>query len=368
MTRQTPWPDPQPNDEDGKRKSKKKEEICRSMDELAFDSFELSRKLERAKNANQLLKAQLNASLRTVEDLERIKGILLGLSDRKNAAAWARPANITRGEATAMYVLSDLHIAEVVRPEQVLGVNTFNQHVAASRLQQVTHRNLLLTGKEREIADIKELCVFLGGDIIGGQIHDEQMEVNDLGIAGSIDLAEELLEKALRTWWKEGGFKQMTVVCLSGNHDRMTKKVRHSSFFENSNASTIYLHLRKRFADIKGVKFVLGDGEYADQKVYDWNIRLTHGHRVKFGGGIGGLSIPWTKHVMRLNKARKADFTIGGHLHTWTHNRENGFLVNGSLIGTTPYSLPLGHEEPCQAFVVIDKNRGVTLCQPVFCQ
>jgi predicted phosphodiesterase len=224
-----------------------------------------------------------------------------------------------------------------------------------------------LTEKERKIADIVEAVVFLGGDLIGGKIHADQVECNDLGIEGSCELAEELLEKVLRTWWAKGKFERMTVVCLSGNHDRLTPKVQHSSFYENSHASTIYRHLRTRMRDTPQMQWVIGKGEYADIPIYGWNFRLTHGHRVKFAGGVGGITIPWTKHVMRLNRGKHADFTIGGHLHQWTYSKDAGFLVNGSVIGTTPYSLPLGHQQPEQSFLVVDKSRMVTNCQPIYC-
>jgi predicted phosphodiesterase len=347
-----------------------KSKLIQAAEEAQASIVDLAHKRAIAKRdeANRRLKAELDEAMRLLAATEAERDILLGLSDRANAKAWAKPVRVDRGEAAAMFVISDVHIAEVVRPSQVLGLNEFNQHVVARRLEQVATRGLMLTEKERKLADIREAVVFLGGDVIGGKLHADQVECNDLGIVGSIGLAEELLEKMLRTWWTKGGFERMTVVCLSGNHDRLSPKVQHASFYENSYASTIYLHLRKRFTDEPKVQWVLGDGEYADVPIFGWNFRLTHGHRVKFNGGIGGLSIPWTKHVMRLNKGKHADFTIGGHLHTWTYNAEAGFLVNGSVIGTTPYSLPLGHQRPEQSFLVVDRERCVTQVSKIFCE
>lgn len=349
------------------KKSKSLIDEAREVQAVA-DGLAHKRALAKRDEANRRLQAELAEAMKLLAATEAERDILLGLSDRANAKAWAKPVAVDRGEAAAMFVLSDLHIAEVVRPSTVLGLNEFNQHVVTKRLEEVTTRGLLLTEKERKLADIREAVVFLGGDIIGGKLHADQVECNDLGIVGSIELAEELLEKMLRTWWAKGKFERMTVVCLSGNHDRSTAKVQHASFYENSYASTIYLHLRKRFTDEPKVQWVLGDGEYADVPIYGWNFRLTHGHRVKFQGGVGGISIPWNKHVMRLNNSKKADFTIGGHLHTFTVNHDLGWLVNGSVIGTTPYSLPLGHQAPCQAFLVVDKNRCVTQASKIYCE
>lgn len=310
---------------------------------------------------------QLEAAIKHIDHLETQVDTLLGLSERKNAKPWKQKP-VSRGQAAAVFVVSDIHIGEVVRSDTVLGLNEFNHDVCERRIERATHGWLRMLEKERSIADIREGVVFLGGDLIGGKIHSDQAEVNDLGIASSVQKAEECLERMLRTIAESADLKHIHVACLSGNHDRTTQKVQHSSFYENSNASIVYAHLRKRFSCDKRVSFTLGKGEYQDIKVFDWNIRLTHGHRVKFAGGIGGLTIPWNKHVIRLNKAKHADFTIGGHMHTWTYSSDGCFLVNGSIIGTTNYSLPLGHQEPTQAYLTIDKDRCVTAALKVFCE
>jgi predicted phosphodiesterase len=331
-------------------------------------AFESDRIIRRLRKANEMLHNDVKAAHYVIDALEADKNTLLGLSDRENAAAWRKRQPISTGEAAAILVMSDLHIGEVVRKEAVLGLNEFNHEIAERRIQETFRRWMILLDKERSLAKIDEGVVFLGGDLIGGKIHSDQAEVNDLGIASSVEKAEEWLERGLRTIQRDSGLKKITVVCLSGNHDRCTHKVQHSSFYENSNASIVYAHLRKRFTGDKKTNFILGAGEYEDVSIFKWRFRFTHGHRIRFSGGVGGLSIPWNKHVAKLNKAKRADFTIGGHLHTWTYSSEGEFLVNGSIIGTTAYSLPFGHQPPCQAFLTVDKERCVTAASKVFCE
>jgi predicted phosphodiesterase len=338
----------------------------KTLAEKAHD-FEVDRKIRRLERANKELLGDIETSMKVIERMEVERDTLLGLSDRSNAKPWKR-CGIKHGRAASVLVLSDLHIGEVVRADTVLGLNEFNHEVAERRIKQAFNRSLLLFDKQRSVAAINELVVFLGGDLIGGKIHSDQAEVNDLGIASSVELAEEVLERGLRTLQAEAGMKTITVICLSGNHDRQTHKVQHSSFYENSNASLVYQHLRKRFKGETGIRFEIGQGEYHDLPIYGFNFRFTHGHRIKFSGGVGGLTIPWNKHVAKLNKAKKADFTIGGHLHTWTYSSEGEFLVNGSIIGTTAYSLPFGHQPPCQALLTVDKERCVTAAEKVWCE
>lgn len=332
------------------------------------EHFDWMRKLKKASDANLLLKSQLAQAMLALEAKEQECDTLLGLSDRENVEGWEKPPSINKGRAVALMVLSDIHCGEVVRPEQVLNLNRYDLRTCEKRVMQVAYRAGEQLKKERVLADIREGMVFLGGDLIGGKIHSDLAETAECGIATAVMLAEELCERAVRTFFNAGKFDKLTVVCLSGNHDRSTTKVQHASFVENSYATTIYRHLRFRFQDRPQIQFVIGEGEYQDVRVYDWNIRLTHGHRVRFAGGVGGLHIPWTKHVTRLNKALKADFTVGGHMHIFTPSYSEKYLVNGSVLGTTAYSLPLGHERPQQAFVVIDRKRCITQMTPLFCE
>lgn len=312
-------------------------------------------------------KKQMEFYRQEIDRLEAELTVALALGSRKNCQA-AKHAPIDTGEACAILVISDVHLGETVLPSKVNGQNSFNAKVCEKRLAEVFRRYVDLLRQYRTLAKIKEGVIYLGGDLVTGTIHEELLESNDLSTPNAVLMAEEFIERGIRYVIKNSGLDKITVVCLSGNHDRTTNKIRHSTFVDNSYATIIYAHLRKRFLENPAIQFVIGDGEYAYTDIYGFKLRYTHGHRIKFGGGVGGLTIPWTKHVMRMNRENPADFTIGGHLHTFTVNYENGFLVNGSLIGDTPYSLPFGHQEPCQGMVVVDRKRCVTAAIPVFCE
>jgi hypothetical protein len=89
-----------------------------------------------------------------------------------------------------------------------------------------------------------------------------------------------------------------------------------------------------------------------------FNMRMIHGYEVKFGGGVGGITIPIKKALAQWNGAVKADLTVMGHFHQLHDGGD--FLANGSLIGYNTYAqaIKAQYEEPRQAFFMIHARNG----------
>lgn len=301
------------------------------------------------------------------DQLATEKSILLGLHDRANATAWSVPPRITRGEAVAVLLLSDLHLEEVVKPETVNGLNEFNPKIAEKRLKVVVERWLkIVAGQYRSLSTVDECVIWLGGDLISGYIHDELVEQNAMSPIEACVFAERLLESALRTIVERGEFKKITVICSDGNHDRTTHKVRAATRSKNAYSTLVYEHLRGRLADLKQVAWDIAKGQFLYIDILGWKIRAVHGDGVKFGGGVGGISIPLNKAVEKWDRSIKADFTVLGHFHRWEYSRTGRFLVNGCLPGSTPYGLQFGNTDPCQTAMLITRERGVVDAKPIF--
>jgi hypothetical protein len=127
----------------------------------------------------------------------------------------------------------------------------------------------------------------------------------------------------------------------------------------------MYHSLKQQFADEPRVEFIVSDGYHTYVKVFDTTLRFHHGHSVKYGGGVGGITIPLNKSIAQWNKGRKADIDILGHFHTFVDG--GNFVVNGSLIGYSAYSLSIkaSPEPPVQAFFLIDSQIGKTIVAPI---
>jgi hypothetical protein len=127
----------------------------------------------------------------------------------------------------------------------------------------------------------------------------------------------------------------------------------------------MYRNLALHYANNKRVKFVISDGYHTYINVYNYTIRLHHGHALNYGGGVGGLTVPVNKAIAQWNRARPVYLDVFGHWHTFFDG--GNFICNGSVIGYGAYALSIkaGFEKPKQAFFLIDKKRGKTIVCPV---
>ena len=46
-----------------------------------------------------------------------------------------------------------------------------------------------------------------------------------------------------------------------------------------------------------------------------FNLRLYHGHQIKYSDGVGGLTIPLNKWQAKQDQIVRADFNLMGHYH-----------------------------------------------------
>lgn len=329
--------------------------------------LEADKQLRRAAMQIADLKRDKAGLLLANDKLENEKSILLGLHDRGNAKAWSRTPKITKGEAVAVLLLSDLHLEEVVRPETVNGLNEFNPKIAEKRLQSVIERFLLIGEHQfRSLSKVDELLVWLGGDLISGYIHDELVEQNAMSPLRACIFAEGLLEKCLRTILERGNYQRIRIVCSDGNHDRTTHKVRAATRADNAYSMLVYEHLRGRLAECKTIDWSIAKGQFVYVDVLGHKVRFTHGDTVKYGGGVGGISVPLNKAVKRWDELIKADLTCLGHFHNWNWSEPGKWIINGCLPGTTPYGLNFGGNEPCQTALLITKKHGVVDAKRLF--
>ena len=112
--------------------------------------------------------------------------------------------------------------------------------------------------------------------------------------------------------------------------------------------------------------FILEKSYFTYVQVWDnFKLRCSHGHAVRYGGGVGGITIPLRKAVAQWNKARHANLDICGHWHQFLDLGD--VIVNGSLIGYNAFALRIkaNYEPPRQAFFLIDETVGKTVVAPI---
>lgn len=277
-------------------------------------------------------------------------------SGRRPALSLGRRLRV-KGPGSVWLLKSDWHVGQRVDPAACSGYNEFNMRICRERVKNTFERDVRMIDTLRSLTDIRDCYLWLGGDIITGDIHEDIKESNEKQPTEQTLEAVQMIMSGIEHLKKHCNFEHIHVVCNMGNHGRTTKDRRYSTAFANSYEALMYSFLGKVvYANDPKVSFRIARGQTLITECQGKKIRTQHGDKIKFGGGVGGVMIPVMKALYRVNKSSPADHDIMGHLHTWhTHS---DFTLNGSLIGFTEYGDgSYDYEDPCQGLLVFAKRR-----------
>jgi hypothetical protein len=269
-------------------------------------------------------------------------------------------------DATAILMLSDVHCEERVLPETVNGENDYSLDVCQLRMQELQERFLACLDHERNQADIRRVLIWLGGDFITGHIHPDCMEVAQLSPMNATRWIAERLRALIDA---VAANAESVIVCTNaGNHGRSTEKNRIATELDHSWEQMMYFTLAREEPN-KNVSWQIAEGHLGYVDLDGFLVRTTHGHSIRFAGGVYGLALPASKAIARWDAGRRADLTIFGHYHSWGWLRGARYVANGSVIGHSPYAERVASpERPCQGMAIIDHGRReVTRAYPLFC-
>lgn len=320
----------------------------------------LARKL---KQDNFSLKNRLSEALKALEQCKYERDTAIKVERVRDTVKPIRPRELKSGlrEATWVALASDWHIEESVDPGKVNGVNSYNLAIARHRVERYFSGVAYLINYHKEKFKLRDGILWLGGDLITGYLREENLEENACSPVHAIATLHGWIADGIRYLLKHTDTETLKVICNSGNHGRLTDKVRPSTREANSIEWLLYHFLAREFSGEKRVEFVLPQGAHTYAQVYHQVIRFHHGDDAKYGGGVGGIMIPIQKALYRWNTVRHADLTCIGHFHQYLDI--NDLVINGSLIGYNPYALKIGakYEDPKQAFFLMDSKRGKTM-------
>lgn len=325
---------------------------------------------EQSRSARELngLRIRYKAALQTIERQEhelRVVGELqTGLQTHIIESSVPSRGN----EATAVVVASDWHFAGHVGPE-VGGLNAFNLDIARSRITTFFQKALRLTNLLAADITVPTMVLALLGDFITNHIHEEFQETNQLPPMLELVAVQNEIASGIQ-FLLDNSDRNLVIPCHSGNHARTTKTTRFGAENGHSLEYLMYLHLQAYFRHDPRVTFIVPEGPHSYLDVYPGApgatiVRFQHGHMVKYGGGVGGLTIPLLKATAQWNKGRRADLDVLGHFHQMFDG--GSFVVNGSLIGYDSFALSIKatFEKPKQVLFLLDRKRGRTFTCPI---
>lgn len=282
---------------------------------------------------------------------------------------WVFSPKKSKAPGVPKLMLSDLHWGEQVHASQIGGVNSYNLAIARKRLRTVIETTIALCKILDPSMSYPGIVIPLGGDMVSGSIHDELAATNELNTMPTVlDLYSNLVP-AVRLM--ADTFGHVFLPCVSGNHDRDTKKIWSKDRNHTSFGWLLYQFMAAAFADDKRVAFYIPDGADALYRIYGTRYLLTHGDQFRGGDGIIGALGPVTRGEQKKNTRNAAvgqeyDVMEFGHFHKrMLTARLRG---NGSLKGYCEYahSNNFGFEPPSQNFFVTHPDHGITFDAPVY--
>lgn len=329
---------------------------------MDLDEFaeEAGRSLLRQQNAR--LRSDLKAAQSALDDALGRLAVLEGI-DRLDPKPpkWTSPKKPGPRQAVMVAMLSDTHFDEIVRAEDVAGVNAYDRRIAATRLRSWVD-GLILAAADGPSFDLQGLIVLWGGDMMTGPI--DVMHLQDAAdtMFGTLLHWSEQLAAAFTLLAEHFGKVHVPVVV--GNHGRM-EKAKRTHLKARSNLDWHLAHLVARLtAEDKRITWAIDEASDAEFDVMGQRHLLTHGDQARGGSGIGGIWPP----LMRLTaRKQQRQATLGrpfdhlwlGHWHQATFGPQ--FTVNGSLVGYSAFSAECNFpvEPPQQVMAIVDRERIV---------
>lgn len=306
--------------------------------------------------------AQIDAERERADSLVSLQGV------KAKRRPLTKSVKGTRHAATMLLMLSDVHCEERVLPETVNGENDYSLDVCEARLAELERRFFEMLAHERHLADIRRVVIWLGGDFITGHIHPDCIEVTQLSPPNATRWIAERLRGLIDAIAEK---VDSVIVCTNaGNHGRSNHgKPRIATELDHSWEQLMF-HTLAREERNDNVEWQIASGHLGYVDLDGFTVRTTHGHSIRYAGGVYGLALPASKAIAAWDAHRRADLTIFGHYHSWGWLRGARYVANGSVIGHSPYAVAIkaSPERPCQGLVVIDHGRNeVTKAYPLFC-
>lgn len=272
---------------------------------------------------------------------------------------------IGENEATAVIVASDWHLGEVIRPQQVNGLNEFNPVIAKLRVEEFFKNSVRLIDVFSKDIEINTVILALIGDFINNTIHDDAKETNSMSQTAEVEFTQNLICSGLQ-YMLDNTTCNFIIPCKSGNHSRTSEKNRVANEQGVSLEYLMYMNISRYFRHEARFNFIIEEGYHTIIDVYNMKLRFHHGHDIRYAGGIGGLTIPANKAIAQWNKSINCDIDIFGHFHSYFMG--GNFVANGSIVGFNAFAIAIkaSFEKPKQAFFLIDKKRGMTISTPIY--
>ena len=282
---------------------------------------------------------------RDLADAEHLAAQFAGLRGTPiSIPSWLLDARApNRGRSVVGALISDVHMGEVIRAEEILGINAFDPDICETRLRRYFEAVCTVGQRWASDTDCEGVLLALAGDLISGDLHWELSVTNAMTAHEQVAAAVGVLEAGIRMLLEV--YPHVHVVAVPGNHGRYTIKPTAKLNARMSYDILATSMLAERFKANDRVTWQFGQSTDQITPVLGRTVLTTHGDKIGTRGGMGfaGPDLPIVRGAKKVREQQAAvgwthDLIQFGHYH-WSTNPANGrVLGNGSVPGYSEYA------------------------------
>lgn len=328
----------------------------------------LERKLKQRDAQFHILNRKYTELLQTANLADAIRGTVKehidALPPVTEPKLWTPDPNRHLTHETWGLMFSDLHWGELVRPEEVMGINWYDKETAARRCELYVEVQADLVLNHLQGYRFDEGFMFALGDAVSGDIHDELRETN-LGptfdhIFEVVILKVQMIRELLTF------LPRLIVRITDDNHGRWQKKKTAKRRYVNHSVEIGHI-LAGLFRDEPRVEFRIEESAFTIDDIRGHGFMSMHGDTFRAWNQIPDYGIE--RGDMRLSRVlaahgREYEYFLLGHFHTGsTRDRPVGQrIMNGCIKGGDEFSLNVLHTSgaPKQSVFGIHQKWGKT--------
>jgi len=278
-----------------------------------------------------------------------------------------RPAKKQPGSAqTAVLMLSDMHVGQVVTPDQTLGLGEYNFEIFLRRLARL-ERSVKSIIQDHTTTKVDEIVVPILGDCLHGNLVHSVEGGQRNTIFQQFFSAGHAVAQFLRNL---SAIAPLRIYGVCGNHSRFSFQKHTPTDNTYSNFDQFFMEYTSALLrDVKAISFHLDRQPFARFSVKGFNFLCGHGHTLR--GGDKTLGLP--AHAIGRNVTVHSqlafrsgnplpNYFLFGHLHrpvTIPHTLGE-VIINGGWPGLDGYALAEAFNSslPSQKFFLMHRAFG----------
>lgn len=280
-----------------------------------------------------------------------------------------RPARVPKGSVCESLLLqvSDWHADEIVRAENVFGLNEYNREVVDRRVARIVDTTLEIKARmETGGYHFPSLVIAANGDMVSGTIHEVERHTDGPNIMATALRAGATLAAMIRDL--SAAFERVFVFGTSGNHGRLgdARKVQLKDPTRSWDY-LIYEYAKALLRDCPNVQVEVPDAWAVMYELEGKLFYQGHGHFVKSWNSIPFYGI--SRMTSRLGAVlakhfRPVDYWLFGHFHVHgsIENAGGEYLINPPLIGPQEFGVHSFGDAvpPGQTLFGVHPKHGIT--------